>query len=254
MAHSPVSNAISTVGSWQREINSILQRLLAFLRRPSIENVEPTNAPWRETTWLFVILCMAMFVVSTILLPLAIFGNVAPSQQLDAALSTPALRAAISIVLVGPIVEEMMFRSWLSGRWHHLIAASAFIAVLFGGRFLTEKLYPGASTLSWYLVVGIALALYAALQSTIPLHGKSKLFEKCFPAIFWISTIGFGALHIVNYAGSIGAALFAFTVPQIIAASVFGYARLRIGLLAAIGLHMAFNAVPLTASLALQYF
>jgi membrane protease YdiL (CAAX protease family) len=225
-------------------------RVLRFLRRPTLDGLEHADRPIVEAICLFVLLGVALVVLGALLMPLWLLVEVTPSQKIEDAMTAPLAPLVLSVVFLGPLVEEVLFRSWLSGERRMLLAAALFIALYVGGPQLLAIAgwtVTASARFGFLAAAGIAFAgVMAALPRTAPLAA----YADAFPLIFWANALLFGVLHIANYAGSAGVLLALFTLPQLIAGLIFGYARIRIGLWAAIGLHMAFNALPVLGTLA----
>lgn len=139
-------------------------------------------------------------------------------------------------VLAAPVLEEPLFRGWLNGRPRAL----------------------------WLLVCGIGLAFVAMLQSLDPItkamglmalllampfgwfllrkHPVPSWFVKSFPAMFWMGAVIFSLVHLLNYPQP-GLLALPVILPQIWAGLVFGYVRVRIGLVAAMLIHAGSNAL-----------
>ena len=147
-----------------------------------------------------------------------------------------------------PIVEEIVFRGWLSGRRRMLVAVAVlvgFIASLAMAR-LTVGPAPfktmAVLLLAW-LVVGSVL-IWKTKGST-PLW-----FARVFPVLYFASALLFGLAHISNYDMSRPWVLLPFVLPQAIAGLIFGFARVRYGMWANIALHGLSNALFLGLTIA----
>ncbi|MEG3155970.1 CPBP family glutamic-type intramembrane protease [Sphingomonas sp. RB1R13] len=147
-----------------------------------------------------------------------------------------------------PIVEEIVFRGWLSGRRRMLVAVAVlvgFIASLAMAR-LTVGPAPfktmAVLLLAW-LVVGPVL-IWKTKGST-PLW-----FARVFPVLYFASALLFGLAHISNYDMSRPWVLLPFVLPQATAGLIFGFARVRYGMWANIALHGLSNALFLGLTIA----
>lgn len=139
-------------------------------------------------------------------------------------------------VFVAPVLEEPLFRGWLSGRPRTLwllgcVASLAFIATLQSVEPLTKAL--------------LLLALLLAMPSGWFLLRKrpvARWFIYSFPLLFWLGSAIFGLVHLLNYPQP-GPLALPVIMPQIWAGLVLGYIRVRIGLAAAMLIHGGSNAL-----------
>ena len=170
-----------------------------------------------------------------------------PENMLEQVEFTPGWIAAI--VLGAPLIEELIFRSWLSGKLGHVLAA----AIMLAGAALAAGM--GAAYVGEQAETGVALALIgAALLAALALfllrrRAPMGWFRTIFPGLFWLVTLGFGFMHLTNYEAASLAILLPLTLPQIVAGTLFGYARVRYGLWAAILLHAAHNGTAVSLAL-----
>lgn len=141
------------------------------------------------------------------------------------------------IVLFAPIGEEIAFRGWLSGRPGALAAIALLALALAIGNFLNQSFGPATTV---FLVTG---CLVLALGSAYLLRDRPAFgwFARLFPLFFWLSTLGFAAIHLGNYADT-EQMLWPLVIPQFIAGILFAYARVMHGLWSSILLHMLHNA------------
>ena len=158
----------------------------------------------------------------------------------------------ILLVVAGaPIYEELIFRSWLSGRPGHLWALIAFVA----GFLLTSAVAGGiglgfanpmhetgaVSALSFV----IAAILAAIALWRIPARPPYRWFATIFPLLFALSSLAFAAIHLLNYEDGSLKFLIPFVIPQLIAGTIFGFARVHYGLWAAVLLHVLHNGTAM---------
>ena len=79
-------------------------------------------------------------------------------------------------------------------------------------------------------------------------------FTRAFPLFFWLSTASFALVHLLNYSEGSLATLLPLVLPQFIAGSIFGYARVTYGLWASMLLHVLHNGALVGGiALALRY-
>lgn len=144
---------------------------------------------------------------------------------------------------VAPLLEEAVYRGWLTGR----IAALRF--ALFG--FAAEACFIGAlwASEAWagpLAVAGAALALAGFAQWLMTRERDWAIpawFTRNFHWLVWGSSLAFALVHLGNYA-ALSHPLGALAVaPQLIGGLFLAYVRTRLGLRAAIAHHAAYNAL-----------
>ena len=156
----------------------------------------------------------------------------------------PALLALI-VVIVAPLAEEVLFRGWLTGRpralWLVAMALTAAALLL-------------AVELHWHdqaASLGVIATAIAALAGWWVLRKRvepPRWFARRFGLWFYLSVAVFGVLHLSNYP-RLTWALVPMVAPQLWAGLVFGYLRMRRGLVASILAHSVGNAAALAAAL-----
>ncbi len=209
-----------------------------FLARPRLpERTAPVPAGIMGVLRLFVLDAVLMMTIGLIASLVLLTGFEIPENSLEQLALTPTW---IAIIIIGaPLTEELMFRSWLSGRPGHLVAGFAGIAALLGLPLLAASGDAGgmiALALLAVLVLGAALSLWR-WRAAPPL----RWFGMAFPAIFWLVAVLFALIHLVNYEAAGFLTLLPLVIPQFIAGTLFGYARVRYGLWASIALHALHN-------------
>lgn len=224
-------------------------RLGSFLRRPAL----PARAARFSGRSLIAALRLAMLDLvlagGLILLAMvATFAGLAPPDHALAEIAwTP--QVVLAIVLLAPLLEELGFRGWLSGR------PGAVLPVVSLGVAIGVLLLAGKDNA--LAAAGIAaLAVIAAVVLAIILHKRPAWgwFTRMFPLFFWLSTASFALVHLLNYSEGSLATLLPLVLPQFIAGSIFGYARVTYGLWASILLHVLHNGALVGGiALALRY-
>ncbi|NQX93962.1 MAG: CPBP family intramembrane metalloprotease, partial [Erythrobacter sp.] len=160
---------------------------------------------------------------------------------------TPTLATAALIVIVAPIIEELVFRSWLAGH----PAVLAVVPLCVGGFWLAARspdLFDDPIMVSSLRLLGLSLALVAAPTSAFLLLRKPvpDLFIRRFAIFFWISSLAFSLYHIQNYTDaswSMLVIILPLVLPQFVLGTMLGYLRVHYGLIPAIALHAAHNAI-----------
>lgn len=146
-------------------------------------------------------------------------------------------------VLGAPLIEESVFRGWLTGRPRALW----LLLCLLVGIGLTVLAQQG-------LLAPLAAAgwpLAASLVGWIVLRKlrAGPLFRTGFPLIFYASAIVFGLIHVLNYSAP-GLAHLPLILPQLWAGLTLGFLRLRVGLPAAMLVHAVSNGLAVGLALA----
>lgn len=156
----------------------------------------------------------------------------------------PALLAPI-VIIAAPVAEEVLFRGWLTGRPRALwLLAMALLA----GVLLV------AVTLHWHdqaASLGVIAVALAALVGWLVLRKRSvapRWYGQRFAVWFYLSVAVFGLMHLSNYP-RLSWALVPMVAPQLWAGLMFGYLRMRHGLVASILAHGVGNAAALAVAL-----
>lgn len=156
-------------------------------------------------------------------------------------------RRIIDYLIIAPIFEELLFRSWLTGRRASLrfalYGAAASLLTLAGIMF-----WPVQEALLGWISVGIIFAGLIHWGRTS--HRDTDVpawFVSHFRWIVWGSSLAFGLIHLGNFTG-LGNPLGVLVVlPQAIGGILLAYIRTRLGLRAAIAHHAAYNALVVAA-------
>ncbi len=148
-------------------------------------------------------------------------------------------------VLVAPLLEELLFRSWMGFRTGLLVVMPVGLCLI-SALFIFSSLGAGAAAVGHCAFMLGALGLY--LSRWWSLRGEDRVLagmtQVIFPWVFWGVIVLFGMIHIGNFEDGIPVFLWPLVVaPQMLAGAVLGYVRMRFGLLVAIGFHAAYNLV-----------
>lgn len=146
-------------------------------------------------------------------------------------------------LLIAPLLEELVYRGWLSGR----VAALRFAlygfaaeALLVAALFLDD----GIAHVAALAAAGVALA--GLVQWLATRHDDTAVppwFTRHFHWYVWGSSLAFGLIHLGNYEPITSPLGLLVVLPQTIGGLVLAYARTRLGLGAAMLHHAAYNAV-----------
>ena len=125
-------------------------------------------------------------------------------------------------VIVAPLFEEVMFRLILRFRSNFLIL--------------------------WSIHIGVALHLG---QKRSLLKTARKVWDKFYGRVFYLMTMAFGLMHIMNFEPSLNIYLLApiLVAPQILIGINLGYLRVRFGLIWSILFHAFYNGVLMSIAL-----
>lgn len=148
-------------------------------------------------------------------------------------------------LLLAPLLEELLFRGWLSGRraalrfaLYGLAALALFMASLFAG--------PGGAT--FLALAGVGTVIAGLVHWSRTRHRDREVpawFIRHFGKFVWGSTLLFGLIHLGNYEPLTHPLGVLVVLPQTIGGLLLAYTRTRLGLMAAVAHHSAFNAVAL---------
>ena len=160
--------------------------------------------------------------------------------------TTLAERAFHALVLA-PLLEEPLWRGWLSGR----AAALRFAALGFAAAgCFAASLWVDAAWIRPLTLAGIALGLigFARWLATRE-HGRAVplWFTRHFRWAVWVGAVAFGLVHLGNYQPLTSPLGILVVVPQAIGGLLLAYTRTRLGLGAAIAHHAAHNGAFMLA-------
>lgn len=226
--------------------------LLSYVRRPKLEDFEglQISEKFIISFWLLVFSFGATAVIGVLALPVILLTDLEISEKLNSALNQSALSIIVSVMMLGPLVEEVIFRSWLAGTWRSAVACVLSLLVIFGGTELLEPFLPQDNVshkLTLMIIVICVLVAFSPQDQDQPIVG----FARVFPVLFYIQAIVFGVLHFQNYAASSTAVALFATLPLVACGFIWGYARIRVGLAFAVLLHVAYNVPAAIGSIIL---
>ena len=170
-----------------------------------------------------------------------------PSDEYKEVMNRPnfILLAAV----MAPLVEELLFRSWLGKRGGVLWVAPLLLAGLAVIVLVNSDTMALGIRAALMLIVLGSFALY--IRRYLSLRRDDTALDhaltRVFPFAFWGTSIGFGLMHLANYeGGDMGVLLPLIILPQFMVGVILGYIRMRFGLLPAMGFHGAYNTTLLT--------
>ena len=146
-------------------------------------------------------------------------------------------------LVLAPVLEELLFRGWLTGRIAALRFALYGIAAM--ACFLVS-FYAEPDLAEIVGLAGVAMAFAGLVHWSYTRQRDTAVpawFIRHFHWFVWGSTLLFGLLHIGNYEPVTHPLGVLVVLPQTIGGLLLAYTRTRLGLGAAIAHHAAFNAV-----------
>ncbi len=229
----------------------------AFLRRPQL----PERASGVSHQSLVATLRMlALDFLLVGLLLVALFIAMALGFEIpETALANMELTAGlIALVVIGaPLGEELVCRSWLSGRPGHVLALLAvaigalgvpFVAGLAGADVSGE--IAGILLAAVGFLVGIGLAILALWYFRN--HGPMRWFAMIFPVLLFLSALAFASMHLFNYEEDVSPLLWLLVLPQFILGLICAFARVKFGLWSAMLIHALHNGTVIAVVLAAE--
>jgi membrane protease YdiL (CAAX protease family) len=153
----------------------------------------------------------------------------------------------IGFLLVAPIMEELAFRGWLTGRLSALRFGAYGMAAM---GLLTASVYASAEYIMPLTLAGIVLA-FAGLIHWLRTRDTDTAvpgwFTRHFHWFVWGSSLAFGLIHLGNYEPLTHPLGLLAVLPQTIGGLLLAYTRTRLGLGAAMAHHAAYNALFLAS-------
>jgi len=211
----------------------------AFLRRPVLpERVTGIRPPAiAGTLKLFVLdLILMAFLLGLVGLATAA-GLKLPQNAMDSLKLGPMV--LLLIVVVAPLAEELVFRSWLSGRPGHVTAAIALVVGVAIPVISGPQGHPLLLLGSFAIAIVVAVGLVLWLRR----HRAMPFFSRHFVWFYGAASLLFALAHLTNYTQGTALILLPLVVPQLIVGLILGYARVTYGLWSDIALHMLHNGL-----------
>lgn len=222
-------------------------RFGVFLKWPKL----PDRAPMPRLSSLVAVMRMLLldFTFMAILLGIAgiamAVGTDLPQTALSGMEMTPLI--IFAAVVAAPLMEEIAFRGWLSGRPGHvlgwLLLAGAVVGVGVAG-FAGGAPSGAAKTGMAFAGLGVLVAIIAAILAIVLLRKRDAMrwFQRIFPLFFWLSTLAFSIVHVFNFPPDQMVMALPLVLPQFATGMILGYLRVNYGLWASILLHFLHNA------------
>ena len=146
-------------------------------------------------------------------------------------------------LVFAPVVEELVYRGWLTGR----VAALRFALYGFAAEAIfIAALFVGADMATPLALAGVGVALAGLMHWGLTRDRDTAVpawFTRHFHWFVWGSTLLFGLMHLGNYEPLTSPLGVVVVLPQTIGGLLLAYTRTRLGLGAAMLHHAAYNAV-----------
>lgn len=146
-------------------------------------------------------------------------------------------------VILAPLIEEVVFRSWLGGRRACILGLPVLVSLFAVATAVVADVSP---ILSFAIAGGLSVLVFgiarqfAALSPSAQKAGRWRLF----PFAFYGSALLFAMLHLSNYEGGLSSPIMILAIlPQFLVGLILGYVRMRFGLVHAIVFHGLYNLV-----------
>ncbi|TKT93102.1 CPBP family intramembrane glutamic endopeptidase [Dyadobacter frigoris] len=176
----------------------------------------------------FVVLIGVIFLIEMplkLLLNISVLENLAHNRQAFRESTTP-VRAVLDICLVGPFIEEGVFRLMLLLESRYLQLISVFLLIDTITKF--HRFYFSSFQ---YEVIVVSILVMLFFYNHISIRSETPVLPKEFyNYACWFSIITFGLVHIRNFAPIDGSILFLYpfyVLPQLVYGVVLSYTALK---------------------------
>lgn len=146
-------------------------------------------------------------------------------------------------LLFAPVIEELLWRGWLSGR----VAALRFALYGFAALGLMTAGWLAEGDAATFLAFAGVVAALAGLAHWLATRGRDTAvpawFTRNFRWLVWGSSLSFGLIHLGNYEPLASPFGVLVVLPHMIGGLLLAYVRTRLGLAAAMLHHATYNAV-----------
>lgn len=218
---------------------------LAFVKRPLLpERAAPIGTTGLLALGRMLVLDLAIMLVLVSAAIAALVVGVDLPETALAGLDID-LQLALMVVVMAPIGEEIVFRGWLSGRPSVIWSTAILLVGLLGMQWVVThaQTFEQLDPIFWIAVLSVATA--AAAIYLLRKRPPYRWFRAIFPLLFWLSTLGFASIHLLNYEEGSLAILLPLVLPQFLLGTILAYLRVNYGLWSCILLHAVHNGLIL---------
>ncbi|WP_128760588.1 CPBP family intramembrane glutamic endopeptidase [Leeuwenhoekiella aestuarii] len=195
---------------------------------------------------LYAIYALAILIINTIY-PEIELASYKQSSLMSFIKESP-LQAFLMILVVGPVLEEMLFRSLLKPSHYDLAYFVSSWPVFIASQYIPNEINPFLRII--FLVILLASMIYIVSQLIPPLKARRiRAWLSKYVSVIWcISSLIFGLFHITNYVTDFifNIPLLILIMPRVFAGFAFGYLKIKNQKLEwSIALHIINNLIPL---------
>jgi membrane protease YdiL (CAAX protease family) len=213
-----------------------------FMVRPSFAG---RPMAWRReflATWALLVTLTLLGLLLIMALVGGVLGSsgVLPASTRD---DTFGLRQVMLALVLAPLLEEALWRGWLSGRRAALRFAAYGVAAL--GLLLAGVLLPPDLRKPLALVAA-CVVFVGLIHWSLTRHRDTDVppwFPRHFHWLVWGSSLTFGLVHLGNFETLTHPLGVLVVAPLMLGGMLLAYTRTRLGLWAAMAHHAAYNAV-----------
>jgi membrane protease YdiL (CAAX protease family) len=198
-------------------------------------------------TELLAVAIVHLTLLIAVIAPLWVAGRsagVLPAPNLD---PDRLATSPLAFLVIAPVLEELLFRGWLTGRVAALrFATCGFLAMalmLTGVGLVPEHARAFGLAGAGAAMVGLVhWGLTRTRDRAVP-----GAFIRHFGVIVWAQALLFGLIHLGNFAAITSPLGVLVVLPQVTGGLLLAYIRTRAGLAAAIAYHAGYNGLVLVA-------
>lgn len=227
-------------------MRSALSDFAAFLRRPQVLAPGGLRAPGNFRRWVWLTLLLVGVLIGVILPLLHLWQKAFDLPDPAAFEAFPKQWLVLTVVVIAPLIEELLFRGWQSGSrtalWLLACALVGIAAVVLS----RSPLGTMPALLVLLAALGGGLAGWLVWRRK---RGPLGWFARFYPAIFYTAAALFALVHLGNY-GILSLIAVPLVLPQLWAGLVLGYLRQQVGLIGSIAAHAVSNLCVVGLALA----
>ena len=237
------------VGSIAIEKQSKKERLLAYARREMsdirqfiakpVRRFSTRSTPREKWTRLAFLFSLGLLIDAVYLLSIGLALD--SWTSLENTLDMTGIFGIFLVIAGGPLIEELIFRAGLRSIIYSIFIGPVLICLMLGAWQISIG----------FCIFGICIAMlmeYSVSAKNKLLDGAKKsnygrLFIQHYPKVFWLYAASFAIVHIQNFSFSDATGLLVIfaVIPQFVAGILWGYVRLRDGLMSSVVLHSLNN-------------